>query len=49
MGNALQQREDSSIRVALQQRCEHPDINVRQHVAWAMAQVPGQGGPQATA
>ena len=46
MGNALQRREDSSIRVALQQRCEHPDTNVREHVAWALAQVPGQGGPQ---
>ncbi|MCU0956296.1 MAG: tRNA epoxyqueuosine(34) reductase QueG [Hydrogenophaga sp.] len=42
MGNALRQRSDETLRAALQSRLDHPDANVREHVAWALAQDPGQ-------
>ncbi len=42
MGNALRQREDAGLRSALRARLDHPDGTVREHVAWALAQAPGQ-------
>jgi epoxyqueuosine reductase len=36
MGNALRQREDATIRAALQARLDHPSALVREHVQWAL-------------
>ena len=38
MGNALRRADDPPIRAALQARLDHPSANVREHVAWALAQ-----------
>ncbi len=39
LGNALRQTDDAAMRQALLQRAEHPSALVREHVAWALAQV----------
>jgi len=40
LGNALRQEEDPAIRGALQARAEDASALVREHVRWALAQVP---------
>lgn len=42
MGNALHQHDEPGLRAALRTRLDHPDGTVREHVAWALAQAPGQ-------
>ena len=42
MGNALRRADDLTIRAALRHHAQHPDATVRETVAWALAQVPGQ-------
>jgi epoxyqueuosine reductase len=42
MGNALRQTDDAAIRSALVAQARHPDANVREHIAWALAQAPAQ-------
>jgi len=42
MGNALRQGDDSVMRAALHSQVRHPDATVRETVAWALAQAPGQ-------
>lgn len=42
MGNALRQGDDLAIRAALQAHAQHPDATVRETVAWALGQAPGQ-------
>jgi epoxyqueuosine reductase len=39
LGNALRVADDSVMRAALQARADHPSAVVREHVAWAQAQV----------
>jgi epoxyqueuosine reductase len=39
IGNALRVRDDPALRAALQSRADHPSPLVREHVAWARAQV----------
>ncbi|MFZ3220354.1 MAG: tRNA epoxyqueuosine(34) reductase QueG, partial [Rhodoferax sp.] len=38
LGNAL--RAGVDVRAALLRRCDHPSALVREHVAWALAQIP---------
>lgn len=42
IGNALHQHDEPGLRAALRTRLDHPDGTVREHVAWALAQAPGQ-------
>jgi epoxyqueuosine reductase len=46
MGNALRQSTNAghtqALRQALQQRAQHPDALVHEHVAWALRQTPNQ-------
>ena len=51
LGNALRGAEGAeadadAIRRALHQRASHPEVLVREHVAWALAQTPGTGSPR---
>ena len=48
LGNALRGAEGAeadTIRRALHQRASHPEVLVREHVAWALAQTPGADLP----
>ena len=45
LGNALRRVTDPAIVEALQQKVQHPDVLVREHVAWALAQQAERGSP----
>jgi epoxyqueuosine reductase len=44
MGNALRKQDDPAMRAALQARRAHPSALVREHVEWALATFPNDGG-----
>jgi epoxyqueuosine reductase len=45
LGNALRREDDAAIRAALQARLAHPSALVREHVEWALAQLPSAAAP----
>lgn len=48
-GNALRVRDDAALRAALAAHAQHEDAVVREHVAWALAQVSAAPGSTQTA